>query len=61
MLVYVECGELPVIANGSLSAKSKGAGTEATVSCNLPYAVQGSLTYRCNEQGIWSGNGRCGE
>ena len=53
------CGELPVVPNGTLTSSSYGAGSRASLTCNYPFSAVGSLTYSCNEKGDWIGTGRC--
>jgi len=55
----VLCGKLPLISNGILNSITKGAGALATLSCNHPYNISGSLTYACTRNGHWSGTGKC--
>jgi len=57
----VQCGKLPLISNGTLYSTSDGAGALATLTCNSPYGVDGSLIYRCTSGGQWSGTGKCCE
>jgi len=55
----VQCGNPPLLTNGVISVSSNAAGSEASIICNSPYTVEGSMNYMCTENGNWIGNKTC--
>ena len=57
----VDCGNPPMISNGSFLYVNTTFASMASLQCKEGYSITGSVSYICEQSGIWGGAERCGK
>ena len=55
----LSCSPTPNITNSEFVIIDRTSGSMATLSCHLPYILNGNPVYTCECNGQWIGSGTC--